>query len=61
MCALAGGLPAHEPPRVETLGYYWEEMVRRFAPVFVSGLKSAAMVHPCPKAVGLLISPLYMR
>src|SRR5690554_6104373 len=34
------------------LGYDWEEMVRRFAPVLVSGLKSAAMVHPCPNAYG---------
>src|SRR5690554_3931020 len=30
----------HNKPRVETLGYDWEEVVRRYAPVFVSGLKS---------------------
>ena len=28
------------PPRVETLGYDWEGVVRRGAPVLVSGLKS---------------------
>src|SRR5690554_4003610 len=33
-------------------GYYWEEMVRRFAPVLVSGLKSAAKGHPCPVTCG---------
>src|SRR5690554_3255555 len=35
-------------PRVETLGYDWEEAVRRLAPVLESGLKSAASGHPCP-------------
>src|SRR5690554_2535627 len=73
----AQGLPG--PPRVETLGYYWEEVVsplgcsgkrtevrslrlkssaydwegwvRRGAPALVSGLKSAALGHPCPNAV----------
>ena len=30
----------HNKPRTETLGYDWEEVVRRYAPVFVSGLKS---------------------
>src|SRR5690554_5067259 len=33
-------------------GYDWEEVVRRFAPVYVSGLKSAALGHLCPKACG---------
>ena len=36
------------PPRVETLGYDWDNKVRRFAPVLESGLKSAALWHPCP-------------
>lgn len=35
-------------PRVETLGYDWEKMGRREAPVLVSGLKSATWGHPCP-------------
>ena len=39
-------------PRVETLGYYWEGVVKRFALVLESGLKSTAMGHLCPIACG---------
>src|SRR5690554_7962749 len=42
-CFLRGGTP-----RVETLGYDWEEVVKRFALVYESGLKSAASGHLCP-------------
>src|SRR5690554_2781142 len=44
-------------PRVETLGYDWEEAVRRLAPVLESGLKSAASGHPCPSGSVLRVLP----
>src|SRR5690554_898122 len=43
--------------RVETLGYDWEEAVRRLAPVLESGLKSAASGHPCPSGSVLRVLP----
>src|SRR5690554_1309913 len=35
------GLRPHKSPRTEVLGYDWEKVVKRFALVFVSGLKPA--------------------
>ena len=40
-------------PRVGTLGYDWEEAVRRVAPVLESGLKSAASGAPVPRRLCL--------
>src|SRR5690554_7723428 len=46
-----------QAPRVGTLGYDWEEAVRRLAPVLESGLKSAASGHPCPSGSVLRVLP----
>src|SRR5690554_8126149 len=53
----SGCLRLPQAPRVETLGYDWEEAVRRLAPVLESGLKSAASGHPCPSGSVLRVLP----